>query len=156
MADIQQDLLPWSPPEALLAALARIPKGTLGDYREALVPLVKHDDDDVREQAVRHLFVHLCDDERHEDVVRLLRADRSRNVRRAAAYGVMASSTVTTRAKDTTLLASVALDESEEELVRSAAYDSLLFLCGRADGVQHAKPLSLNEYMDYNWVRTKL
>ena len=55
------DLLPWRDPEQLLAALTSIERSQLPELRDEIIRLVDHEDADVREQALRRLFVHLRD-----------------------------------------------------------------------------------------------
>lgn len=115
------DLAPWRDPEDLMRSLIRAEPGQLAELRDAVVRLLEHEDEFVREEAVRKLYVHWQDRMARDRVVELFRLDSDDSVRRTAAFGVASTSTSGMRVEDTRLLLGVFLDESQPLDVRGAA-----------------------------------
>jgi HEAT repeat protein len=144
---------PWDDPLDLLNSLVSIMRNELGGVRDKLHTLVKHSDPDVRLHAIRRLFVHLKDTSHHEDVVTAFQSDSHAEARRAAAFGIAATSTETSRPADVKVLTQQLLNENEEKWVRGAAYEALLIMHGRTDFPPPSRDIDLIKDVDWNWVR---
>lgn len=126
-----QDLLPWNDPDELLELLGRVEKSDRVVLRDAVRTLLDHEDEDIREEALRIAAIHWAMTEITEKSIEMLQFDEESSVRRTAAYAVAALTTDGNRHASTQLLLNVLRNESEEEEVRRAAYESLLLMYSR-------------------------
>ena len=147
------DLDPWRDPLDLLDVLTSVPTKELGDLRANVAALIHHEDVDVRTHAIRRLFVHLKDPSRHEEVVLLLQTDPEAEVRRVAAFAVAATTSKSTYNGDSKVLLEALLNESEDEMVRGAAYEALLLIHNRRDFPPVKADIDFAKDVDWEWVR---
>lgn len=148
----ENDLLPWADPDALVDALLRIPREELASLRESLLGLTEHEDRDVRTHAIRRLFVHLQDQDNRHIAIQALTHDAESHVRRAAAFGVAATSSSGTRTQDVSALAARLRDVSEDVHVRGAAYEALLLIHGRRACPPLNRAFDPARDVDWEWV----
>ena len=147
-------LVPTSDPVDLIGALVDLPRDQIAGVRDQLAVLADHPDVDVRLHAIRRLFVHHSDVPYRRIVVKHFECDPHPKVRRAAAYGVMATSTPETRRQDTQTLLNRLRDVLEETYVRGAAYEALLLLLGKTDFPPANRDIDLNRDVDWNWINS--
>ncbi len=142
----------WNDPDDILHTLIDLQKDDYGALRDAVLDLVDHEDPDVREEAVRKIYVHWTDVPSRSKAVDALRFDPSPGVRRVAAFGVAATASDTTQGEDTRVLLQTFLNESEEIDVRGAAYEALLLLHKRREFPPVKREIDLDRDVDWNWV----
>jgi vesicle coat complex subunit len=150
----EADLDQWNDPDDLLRALGRIGDEQKGELRDAVVSLLDHDDADVREEAMRRLFVGWRDRQWRARAVDALRADEAPEVRSVAAYAVAATSVDATYKQDVGDLIGVLKDEDEDPLVRGAAYDALLILHRRPEFPTKRRQFDADADVDWGWVQS--
>lgn len=152
--DIDRLLSPERDALDLLESLIALGPDDLAQARAALRRLTEHADADVRLQAHRRLLVHLKSREDHLIAVRSVVNDADPEVRRAAAFGVAATSGSASAHLDRKLLASVVSDAREEDAVRGAAYEALVILDGRGNLQPLTRDVDLARDVDWHWVRS--
>jgi HEAT repeat protein len=152
--DIDRLLSPERDALDLLESVIALGPHDLAQARSALRRLTEHGDADVRLQAHRRLLVHLKSMEDHVIAVRSVVSDSDSEVRRAAAFGVAATSGSASAHLDRHLLASVVSDATEEDAVRGAAYEALVILDGRGERQPLTRDVDLARDVDWDWVRS--
>jgi predicted Zn-dependent protease len=152
--DMAYRLDPWENPLEILDSLVRLPRDRLSDVRDELHTLTKHDDADVRVHAIRRLFVHLKDMQFRADALSYFRADPHPEARRAAAFGIAATSTPETRRPDVEVLLQGLRDNDEQDWVRAAAYEALLLIHGRTDFPAANRDICLETDLDWEWINS--
>jgi len=150
----EADLYSWNDPDELLQALGQLGKDQKNELREAVAALLEHDDADIREEAMRTLFVSWKDQQWRDRALAAVTSDEVPEVRSTAAYAVAATSTNVTRQDDTRLLLGVLEDEHAELPVRAAAYDALLILNRKSDFPTKKRKFNPQEDIDWHWVRS--
>jgi hypothetical protein len=148
----QSELYPWNDSDELLRALGRIADDQARELSEAVSSLLDHDDADIREEALRRLFVGWKDHRRRARAVQALRSDEAPEVRSVAAYAIAATSLDSTWDEDVNQLIAVLEDESEEPAVRSAVYDALLILARNPDFPTKKREFDPRKDVDWDWV----
>jgi HEAT repeat protein len=148
------DLLPWHEPEDLMRALLDAGEGQLPELREAVVRLLDHEDEYVREEAVRRLFVHWRDLETRHLVLDMLAHDPDESVRSASAFGVASTSTRDSLIGDTRALLKIFGDEAQPLELRRSAYEALLLIYDRRDFPPVKGELDLAKDVDWDWIRS--
>jgi hypothetical protein len=148
-----EDLLPWNDPDELLQLLGRVEKSDRAGLQEAVKTLLEHEDEDVREEALRVAAISWTLDELHEKSMEMLRFDDEPSVRRTAAYAIAALAKESSRLADTELLLDVLRNSSEQEEVRRAAYEGLLLIHGRKNFPPMNRDVSARSLMQDPWLR---
>lgn len=149
MTVTREDLGYWRDPDDLLRALV----DATPDLRDAVRPLVDHADSDIREEAIRKLYVSWDDRDTRDEVVRLFASDPVPEVRRTAAFGVAGTSTDRTRRDDTKVLLKTLHDPAEGLAVRGSAYEALLLMYHRAGFPPVKREIDLKDDVDWTWIR---
>lgn len=149
----EADLYAWNDPDDLLRALGQLSADQKDELADAVVSLVGHSDPDVREEAVRTLFVSWKDQQARDLAVNAIRSDDAPEVRSTAAYAIAATSTAATRLADIRVLLDVLTDEREQLAVRAAAYDALLILHRRPDFPSKRQEFDPHRDVDWAWLR---
>lgn len=98
----------------------------------SLIPLLRHTEALVREEAVSLLLTKWRLVSLHSDAQHFLRADDDEGVRSRAALGFAATSTAQTRVQDAQTLAEAFNAEETTSTVRAACVEALHLLLGRA------------------------
>lgn len=148
-----EDLLPWNDPDELLQLLGRVEKSDRAALSVAVKTLLEHEDEDVREEALRIAAVHWALPELREKAVEMFRFDDEPSVRRTAAYAIASLAKESTRTADTGLLLDALRNSFEQEEVRRAAYESLLLLYGRKEFPPLNRDLPASTLMQDPWLR---
>ncbi len=152
------DLQPWVDPDDVLEALYELAEQTRGqavpsELISAVTTLLDHEDEDIRQEALRLLLVQWKDRSQRDRGIALLRLDPSEAVRGTAAFGLASLSTVETRHDDARTLLSVLLDEAQPVHVRGAAYDALLIIHRRKEFPPMTRDLDLTVDIDWEWIK---
>ncbi len=150
----ETDLYAWNDPDELLRALGEIRDNQKAELLEAVSRLVDHTDEDIREEALRRLFVVWKNHVRREHAVEALATDESSGVRAVAAYALAATATDGTKERDVHTLANTLENEGEDVTVRAAAYDALLILHRKPEFPTKRRPFDPQTDIDWNWVRS--
>jgi HEAT repeat protein len=148
-----EDLLPWNDPDELLQLLGRLEKADRAVLHDAVKNLLEHEDEDVREEALRVAAIHWTLGDTREKSMEMLQFDDEPSVRRTAAYALAALAKESTRLADTELLLDVLRNSSEHEDVRRAAYEALLLLHGRRDFPPINRDVSASVLMQDPWLQ---
>jgi HEAT repeat protein len=148
-----EDLLPWNDPDELLQLLGRIEKADRAVLHDAVKKLLDHEDEDIREEALRVAAIHWTLQDVREKSVEMLQFDNEPSVRRTAAYAIAALANESTRLADTKLLLDVLRNSTEPEEVRRAAYEGLLLLHGRKEFPPMNREVSASTLMEDPWLR---
>jgi HEAT repeat protein len=148
-----EDLLPWNDPDDLLQLLGRVEKSDRAVLHDAVKKLLEHEDEDIREEALRVAAIHWTLGDVREKSIEMLQFDDEPSVRRTAAYAIAALAKEATRLADTKLLLGVLRNSSEEEEVRRAAYEGLLLLHGRKELPPMNREVSVSTLMEDPWLR---
>lgn len=154
-----EDLPSWGDPDDLLESLyalgeqtRRQPAST--ELTSAVAALLDHEDEDIRQEALRLLLVQWKAHQLHSEGLRLLRRDPSEDVRGTAAYGIASICADDRRPDDVRTLLEILLDESEAVHVRGAAYDALLIIHRRTTFPPMSRDLDPASDVDWEWVKT--
>jgi len=139
------------PTVELIRELGRLERGEAIEYAEQIQRLLHHEDQDVREEAVRALFVRAKYARAREALLALLAGDPAVEVRCTAAYGVAATSTPALLAQDSRLLTAVIEDDSQDSEVRGSAYDALLILHRKAQFPSKKQEFAPERDIDWGW-----
>lgn len=150
-ADLE-DLDPGRDPADIIRALTHIrPAPGTVDARHILA-LLEHSAPDVRVAALGLLFVEWREGQHRGRATSMLREDPNDEVRAAAAYATVATSSEATRSSDVgLLLAAVESDPSPE--VRRAAYEGLLLTFQRPDFPDALKAFDPSVDIDWEWIQ---
>jgi hypothetical protein len=148
-----EDLLPWKDPDELLKVLGRVEKSDRALLHGAVKQLLEHEDEDIREEALRIVAVHWTLADVRAKAIEMLQIDDEPSVRRTAAYAVASLAKDTTRDSDTQLLLDVLRNDSEQEEVRRAAYEALLLLHGRDEFPPMNRDVSASALVRDPWLR---
>jgi HEAT repeat protein len=150
----ESELYPWNDPNDLLVALGRLRPEQKGVLGESVLQLLDHGDADVRQEAMRTLFVGWKAHGWRDRAISALTADESPEVRRTAAYGVAATTSDATRSRDTQQLLAVLENADEGLSVRGAAYDALLILYRKPAFPSLKRTFDPDRDVDWAWVRS--
>lgn len=137
---------------ALIRALGQLTEDDRSETRSQVFGLCRHQDADVRDEALRVLAVQWKDWSAHGLAVNALRSDPSWEVSSTGAYGVAATSRPETRKEDLTALLDVLVDAARPREVRGAAYDALLILCRRPSFPSKTRPFEPERDVDWDWI----
>ena len=153
------DLQPWEDPDDLLEALYKLGEQTRGqaggaELTKTVAALLDHEDEDIRQEALRLLLVQWKVQDVRDQAVELLRLDSSEAVRGTAAYGIAATSTSATHRDDVRTLLGILVDETQPVHVRGAAYKALLIIHRRAEFPPMTRNLDPDTDVDWQWIRT--
>ena len=150
----EADLYSWNDPDELLRALGEIQDHQKAELIEAVGQLIDHSDEDIREEAMRRLFVVWKDPLRREHVVEALSADESSGVRAVAAYALAATAIDETKERDVHALIQALKNDDEDPAVRAAAYDALLILHRNREFPTRRRTFDPKSDVDWSWVRS--
>lgn len=139
------------PTVELIRELGRLERSEALKHAEQIKRLLHHEDQDVREEAARALFVRAKYARAREVLLALLAEDPAVEVRCTAAYGVAATSTPALLAHDSRLLSAVVEDDSEDMEVRGSAYDALLILHRKARFPSKKQEFAPERDIDWSW-----
>jgi HEAT repeat protein len=148
-----EDLVPWNDADELLQALGRVDKTDASALADAVKNLLEHEDEDVREEAIRVAGVHWTLAEVREKAEFMLHSDEAASVRRTAAYAISALATDATKLRDTRILLHVLTNDAEQDQVRRAAYEGLLLLHGRNNFPPINRDVAPATLMEDPWLR---
>lgn len=152
------DLQPWRDPDELLDALHKLGEQTTGlavavDVSSAVAALLQHEDEDLRQEALRLILVQWRDHRLRSEALGVLRLDPSEAVRATAAFGIAAVSRLDTRREDVSAFLEVLLDESQPKHLRGAAYEALLIIHRKTDFPPLTREIKLMVDIDWDWIR---
>lgn len=148
------DLNRWADPDSILDALYRVPREPQDSLRPAIALLLDHDDQDIREEALRILVTRWKDEAYRGLAAQMLVVDPAPNVRGAAAYALAAVADDSTRSEHTKLLLRSLLNELEDLNVRGAIYDALLILHRRPAFPTKQRDFNPTVDVDWQWVNS--
>ena len=148
-----EDLLPWNDPDELLQLLGRVDKSDRAALHDAVKQLLEHEDEDVRNEALRVAAVYWTLADVREKSIEMLEFDIEPSVRSTAAYAIAALAKESTRLADTGLLLGVLRNDAEDEDVRRAAYEGLLLLHGRKDFPPFNRDVPASTLLQDPWLR---
>jgi len=114
--------------------------------------LLEHPDPDVREEALRVLFILWKAKDLHRRAVDALLHDEDPDVRAAAGYAVAASSSPLTRREDIATLVATVRNTEEAPFVRASAYDGLLILHERNSFPDMRRAFRPERDVDWSWI----
>lgn len=148
------ELSVWADEEDLLDALGRIDRSQQQELLGPVEALASHAESDIRQEALRVLFVLWKVRDLHSLAVDVLLHDSDPEVRAAASYGLASISSRQTRNEDVRLLLRMLEDEEQPEFVRRTVYDGLLILFHRP-----AFPTMQREFLpmvdvDWSWIES--
>lgn len=146
-------LQPWLDPDELIVSIGSIRKESIPRVRASLLSLCTHSDPDVREEAVRKLFVEGKDMTGRDQVTAAFQTDPAANVRSTAAYGIAATSDPASRAADARLLLSILFDTMVEGEVRNAVYEALLIMHRKRDFPSLKRGVVKDSDIDWDWAK---
>jgi HEAT repeat protein len=148
-----KDLAPWIDPDELLQLLGRVEKSDRAVLHDAVVKLLEHEDEDVREEALRVAAIRWTLADVRDKSLEMLESDDEPAVRRTAAYAIAALATESTRQEDTGRLLEILRNSSEQEEVRRAAYEGLLLLHGRKEFPPMNREIPANKLLQDPWLQ---
>ena len=147
-----EDLDPGRDPADIIRALTRLRRDPGSVDPRHILALLDHSAPDVRVAALGLLFVEWRVALHRSRATSMLREDPNDEVRAAAAYATVATSSEGTRSSDVgVLLASVESDPSPE--VRRAAYEGLLLTFQRPDFPDALKDFNPSVDIDWEWIQ---
>jgi hypothetical protein len=147
-------LSPWVDPDELLDTLALLSHDDRAQYQCSVEALLEHSDPDVRQEAIRILFMLWKARELHEFALAAFLHDAEPEVRASASYAVTASSSSATHQRDVNAFLSVLLDERQPTFVRGTAYDALLILHKRPHFPSMLREFEPSTDVDWVWIST--
>ena len=153
-----EDLYPWVAPDHLLQALYELGRQTRGrqagiDLVRAVAPLLEHEDEDIRQEALRLLLVQWKEPGFRRNAVEMLLGDPSEAVRGTAAFGIASVSTPVTRREDARALLEQVRGEAIPLHVRGAAYEGLLIMHRRPEFPPGTREVDPSVDFDWGWIR---
>ena len=147
-----EDLDPGRDPADIIRALTGIRRDPRAVDARHILALLDHSAPEVRVAALGLLFVEWRVALHRDRATSMLREDPNDEVRAAAAYATVATSSEGTRSSDVgVLLTSVESDPSPE--VRRAAYEGLLLTFQRPDFPDALKDFNPSVDIDWEWIQ---
>ena len=146
-------LNPWNDADNLLAALAQVGRDDIADLTTELIALLAHEDADIREEAMRALFVRGISVAFRSRAIASLGTDPTPEVRAVSAYALAATSSTLTLDEDTARLVGVLERADEDAHVRATAYDCLLLIDRRPQVSFGPGEFDAARDADWGWTR---
>ncbi len=119
----------------------------------AFLRLLCHDDPTVREEVISLVFVKWKAAEWRSELVKAISGDPDIGVRARAAAALAVISQDSTRNDDVNILKSLALNESNDELLRKMAYEALV-LIATGTSLTMRETESMSAHANLQWVRS--
>jgi hypothetical protein len=148
------ELSSWSDSDDLVKSLGRVTLDQRAELHDAVDGLLTHDDPDVREEAVRIIGVLWKVREAHARLLNAMLRDPDAEVRGAASYAVVATTSPDSRQGDVLALLGIVRDGTQPAFVRGTAYDGLLILHHRRQFPSTAREFQPQTDVDWDWIES--
>jgi HEAT repeats len=148
----RHDLSSWTDTDDLVHSLGRVKLDQRDELYDAIENLLSHQDPDVREEAVRILGILWKAREAHAGLLNAMLHDPEPEVRGAASYAVVATSSSSSRKNDVNALLAILRDDTQPTFVRGTAYDGLLILHQRRQFPSMTKEFQPTRDIDWDWI----
>jgi len=146
------DLSPWRVPADLIDAIWTARRADRRDLQPEIVGLLRHEDPNVREEAISLLFVKWADTSQRELLVNLVHSDPDFGVRARAAGAFAVVSNESTRQRDCEVLRAIVLDRGDDPTVRKASYEAIHHIL-RGAPLSLDDDIDLDEDVDLDWLK---